>query len=166
LPDRIALPAIGQRYRVVYRPQAGAKTVRCRCRDNLIVLSGLTSDTKLCVAALKRWLASTARAEFEAKLRALSELTGNPFKKMQIRAQKTCWGSHSSTGSISINYCLLFLEPALLRYLMIHELSHARHMNHSQRFWGMVGKYEPDYKRLDRALSDAWKQIPTWMGIY
>jgi predicted metal-dependent hydrolase len=85
---------------------------------------------------------------------------------MQIRAQKTCWGSHSSTGSISINYCLLFLEPAFLRYLMIHELSHARHMNHSQRFWGLVGKYEPDYKRLDKGLSDAWKQIPTWLGIY
>ena len=166
LPDRIALPAIRQQYRVVYRPQAGAKTVRCLCRHNLIVLSGRTSDAMLCVAALKRWLSSTARAEFEPRLQALSVLTDNPYKKMQVRAQKTCWGSHSSTGSISINYCLLFLAPELLRYLMIHELAHARHMNHSRRFWGLVGKYEPDYKRFDRALSDAWKQIPTWMGIY
>ena len=166
LPDRISLPAIGQNYRVVYRPQAGAKTVSCRCKDNLVVLSGRTSDSALCVAALKRWLATTGRAEFEPRLRALSDLTGNPFKKMQVRAQKTCWGSHSSTGSISINYCLLFLDPALLRYLMVHELSHGRHMNHSRRFWALVGKYEPDYKRLDRALSDGWKQIPTWLGMY
>jgi hypothetical protein len=166
LPDRIVLPAIGQQFRVVYRPQAGARTVRRSCRDNLIVLSGRTDDPMLCVAALKRWLSSTAKTEFEPRLRALSVLTENPFKKMQVRAQKTCWGSHSSTGSISINYCLLFLAPELLRYLMIHELAHGRHMNHSRRFWGQVGKYEPDYKRLDRQLSDAWKQIPTWIGIY
>lgn len=166
LPERIALPAIGQQYRVVYRPQVGAKTVRCHCRDNLIRLSGRTSDAQLCVAALKRWLSSTAKAEFEPRLRALSAVTGNAFKKMQVRGQKTCWGSHSSTGSISINYCLLFLSPELLRYLMIHELSHARHMNHSRRFWREVGQHEPAYKRLDRELSDAWKQIPTWVGLY
>ncbi len=166
LPDRLALPAIGESYRVVYRPQAGATTVRCRGKDNLLVLSGRTTDSGLCVAALKRWLASIAKKEFEPRLRTLSDLTNNHFKKMQVRAQKTCWGSHSSSGSISINYCLLFLDPSLLRYLMIHELSHARHMNHSRRFWAAVGQHEPDYKRLDRELSDAWKQIPTWMGIY
>ena len=81
LPDRITLPAIGQGYRVAYRPQAGAKTVRCRCRDNLIVLSGLTSDTKLCVAALKRWLAATARAEFEPKLRGAIRIDRQPIQE-------------------------------------------------------------------------------------
>jgi predicted metal-dependent hydrolase len=166
LPDRIDLVALGQRYVVHYEMRANAKTVRCHCRDGQIILSGATSNDMLCVAALKRWLSSTARKQFEPRLRALSVLTDNPFKKMQVRAQKTCWGSHSSTGSISINYCLLFLEPALLRYLMIHELSHARHMNHSRRFWAAVGKHEPDYRRLDKQLSDAWKQIPSWLGIY
>jgi predicted metal-dependent hydrolase len=72
-----------------------------------------------------------------------------------VRGQKTCWGSHSSTGTISINYCLLFLEPALVRYLMVHELCHARHMNHSRRFWRAVGLHEPDYERLDRVVEDS-----------
>ncbi|MCH7822625.1 MAG: M48 family metallopeptidase, partial [Proteobacteria bacterium] len=56
-------------------------------------------------------------------------------------------------------------DPALVRYLMIHELCHARHMNHSRRFWRLVGKFEPDCKRLDRALTEAWKQIPVWLGF-
>jgi predicted metal-dependent hydrolase len=162
----VTLPAIRRKYRISYRPLKDATSVRFRSHGDLLVLSGKTADEKLCVAALKRWLAGLARKEFEPWLADLSSLTGNPFKRLQVRGQKTCWGSHSSTGTISINYCLLFLEPPLVRYLMIHELSHSRHMNHSRRFWQAVGRHEPDYRRLDRALGDAWPQIPAWLGIY
>ena len=123
-------------------------------------------DDEACVSALKRWLAATAREHFEPKLRALSAATGNSFKRMHVRGQKTCWGSHSSTGTISINYCLLFLKPELVRYLMIHELCHAAHMNHSRRFWALVEKHEPEYRRLDKQLSEAWRHIPAWVGLY
>jgi len=166
LPNLIELPAIGQRFRVRYERQSGAKTVRYRSHADAVVLGGCTGDDKLCIGALKRWLASVAKAEFRPRLESLSALSDNPFTAMHVRGQRTCWGSHSSTGTISINYCLLFLEPSLLRYLMIHELCHARHMNHSRRFWLRVGRFEPDYKRLDKALGESWKQIPTWLGIY
>jgi len=166
LPDLIELAAIGRRFGVRYVRQAGAKSVRWRCRDDVIILSGRTDDDAQCVAALKRWLSSTAKKEFEPRLRSLSALTGNTYRKMQVRGQRTCWGSHSGKGTISTNYCLLFLQPALLRYLMIHELGHARHMNHSRRFWNLVGRYEPDYRRLDKQLTEAWKQVPSWLGIY
>lgn len=166
LPFRVSLAATGRSFRITYRPQKDATTVRFRRHGDLLVLSGKTADEMLCVAALKRWLAGLAKAEFEPRLRSLSGLTGNAFKCLQVRGQKTCWGSHSSTGTISINYCLLFLEPALVRYLMIHELCHGRHMNHSRHFWQAVGRHEPDYRHLDRALGEAWPQIPAWVGIY
>jgi predicted metal-dependent hydrolase len=60
----------------------------------------------------------------------------------------------------------MFLDPAHLRYVMIHELCHARHMNHSRRFWSLVGDFEPSYKQLDKDLNSSWKKIPTWVGIY
>jgi predicted metal-dependent hydrolase len=166
LPNLIELPAIGQRFRVRYERRADAASVSYRCAGNVITLRGCTGDDKRCVAALRRWLAAVAKKEFMLRLQALSELTDNRFTRMQVRCQKTCWGSHSSNGTISINYCLLFLEPALLRYLMIHELCHARHMNHSRRFWQQVGRFEPDYKRLDKALGESWKRIPVWLGVY
>ncbi len=140
--------------------------MRFRRHGGLVVLSGATSDETRCVAALKRWLAAVAKEEFEPWLSTLSARTGNGFRRMQVRGQKTCWGSHSSTGTVSINYCLLFLEPALVRYLMIHELCHARHMNHSRRFWRTVAMHEPDYERLDRELGESWPKIPAWLCTY
>lgn len=166
LPNYIDLPAIGQSFRVRYERRADADSVRFRCSNGVLTLTGKTGDDKLCVQALKRWLASVAKKEFLPRLQSLSALTDNPFTKMHVRGQRTCWGSHSSTGTISINYCLLFLAPDLLRYLLIHELCHARHMNHSRRFWARVGRFEPDYKRLDKALGDSWKSIPAWLGMY
>ena len=160
LPAIIELTAIEQQFRVRYERQSRATTVRYRSSGNTVVLSGRTGEDKLCVAALKRWLASVAKSEFAAQLRSLSSITDNSYKTMHVRGQKTCWGSHSSSGTISINYCLLFLEPAAVRYLMIHELCHSRHMNHSGRFWKRVGKFEPDYKRLDKALTDSWTRVP------
>lgn len=166
LPARVELPAIGRSFRVVYaRPEKQARSVRFRASDNSVTLSGQTGDDGLCVSALKRWLAGVAREEFEPRLRVLSARTGDGFSRMHVRGQRTCWGSHSTRGTISINYCLLFLEPPLVRYLMIHELCHARHMNHSRRFWSRVGQFEPDYKDLDRRLTEGWKQVPVWLGF-
>jgi predicted metal-dependent hydrolase len=166
LPNRIDLAAIEQSFRIRYERRSDARSVRFRCSNGVVTLSGRIGDDKACVEALKRWLASIAKKEFLPRLEALSALTDNPFTKMHVRGQRTCWGSHSSRGTISINYCLLFLGPDLLRYLMIHELCHARHMNHSRRFWQRVGRFEPDYRRLDKALGDSWKAIPAWLGIY
>jgi hypothetical protein len=166
LPDAIELRALQQTVTTRYEQKAGASAVRLRSSGKGIVLSGQINDEKRCVQALKRWLAATAKKQFEPWLAALSELTGTPFNKLQVRAQRTCWGSRSSSGTISLNLCLLFLEPELVRYLMIHELCHGRHMNHSKSFWRFVGKFEPDYRKLDRELTECWNRVPSWLGIY
>ena len=51
-----------------------------------------------------------------------------------------------------------------LRYLLIHELSHTRHMNHSRAFWDCVGRFCPDYRQLDRQLLDGWRRVPSWLS--
>ena len=101
LPNRIDLPAVEQRVRVRYERRSDATSVRYRCSQGVLTLSGKTGDDTLCVAALKRWLASVAKKEFLPRLQALSAETDNPFTKMHVRGQRTCWGSHSSTGKSS-----------------------------------------------------------------
>jgi predicted metal-dependent hydrolase len=166
LPDLIHLHSINQVIRVRYRHEDGSRSVRFRQSAAELTLSGCTGNEQLCVGALRRWLTSIARREFSPQIGALSKLTETPFQKLQIRCQRTCWGSRSSSGTISLNLCLLFLEPELTRYLMIHELCHGRHMNHSRRFWKYVAQFEPEYKLLDRRLGESWRQVPTWLGIY
>ncbi|MEJ2274818.1 MAG: SprT family zinc-dependent metalloprotease [Woeseiaceae bacterium] len=166
LPSRINLPAIDRAYCVRYERATEAQNVRYRTIGSTIVLSGATDDEKSCVAALRRWLTALAKKEFLPRLRALSAETGNAFQRMQVRGQRTCWGSHSGKGTVSLNFCLLFLEPRQLRYVLVHELCHARHMDHSARFWRLVGRFEPDYRQLDKGLNDAWTYIPTWVGLY
>ena len=166
LPASVRLPAIDRAFCVRYERDTGGDAVRFRAVGNTVVLAGATNNEDHCVAALKRWLTSLAKREYAPRLRALSTETGHPFRTMHVRGQKTCWGSHSSSGTISLNYCLLFLEPRQLRYVMLHELCHARHMNHSPQFWRQVAAFEPGYRKLDKALNSAWKYIPTWLGIY
>lgn len=166
LPDIIILPALDKRVIVRYRPEANATNVRYRYANGILNLSGDTGSEKCCIDALRRWLSGLARKEFAPRLSALAALTGTPYERVHIRMQRTCWGSRSSSGTISLNLCLLFLEPELLRYLMIHELCHGRHMNHSRRFWKLVGQFEPGYRNLDRRLGESWRDVPGWLGIY
>lgn len=166
LPTLISLPAIEHKVIVRYVPEADAASVRYREAHGILTLRGATADRTACVGALKRWLSATARRAFMPQLRGLSLQTETPFENMHIRLQRTCWGSRSSSGTISLNLCLLFLQPALLRYLLVHELCHGRHMNHSRRFWTLVGRFVPDYRRLDRQLGESWRDVPVWLGVY
>jgi predicted metal-dependent hydrolase len=82
---------------------------------------------------------------------------------VQVRLQRTRWGSCSNSGTVSLNAALLFLEPPLVRYLFVHELCHLIALNHSRRFWSAVARYEPDHEALDRRLTAAWSEIPLWV---
>ncbi|MDA0679863.1 MAG: SprT family zinc-dependent metalloprotease [Proteobacteria bacterium] len=166
LPREILLPTIAARISVRYLPEAGANTVRYRFSNETVTLTGDTANEQLCVDALKRWLSGLARQAFEPRLQALARLTEIPYTRIHIRMQRTCWGSRSSTGTVSLNLCLLFLAPELTRYLLIHELCHGRHMNHSKRFWTLVSRFEPAFKTLDRRLGESWRDVPNWLGIY
>jgi predicted metal-dependent hydrolase len=166
LPARVHLPAIGLTCRLQYRNDPRAKSVRYRQVRQVLTLSGKTGDHKLCLAAIKRWLAGVAKSEFAPLLQSQALRLGISYDKMHVRAQRSCWGSRSSSGTISLNLCLLFLRPDLVRYLMVHELCHGRHMNHSRRFWKLVGEFEPGYRALDHELTECWQVVPAWLGLY
>jgi predicted metal-dependent hydrolase len=112
---------------------------------------------------LQDWLKAIARDYFSIELKSLTRTLELKPEKVQVRLQKSRWGSCSAAGTLSLNGALMLRPPAEVRYVLIHELCHLRHMNHSKRFWRLVERFEPDYRCLDRTLNEAWTQTPLWL---
>lgn len=161
LPERIALPAIGRGLEVDYR--RGGGTARALERGERLVVSGGLEDRAGLRAALRRWLLRTGQAQLPAWLARLGVETGLEFAQVRVRAQRTLWGSCTRRGNISLNCKLLLLPAGLARYVMVHELAHTRHLNHSDRFWRLVARFEPDYREHERALREASHALPGWV---
>lgn len=116
-------------------------------------------------ALLRRWLLRLGRAELKPRLKQMGAAMGLVPSSVQIRLQKTRWGSCSSGRVISLNAALLLVPAELMRYLFVHELCHLQHLSHSGRYWALVARHEPDFRQLDRRLADCWKQMPTWLPV-
>ena len=161
-PPELALRAVGETW--ACQSQGGAGRLRVREQPgHVLLLHGKLTDGERLRRALRDWLVEHARRRFEQPLRVLGAHMGVTPGALQIRCQRTRWGSCSRQGTISLNACLLFQAPQVLRYLMVHELSHLRHMNHSVRFWDEVARHEPDWRALDRELVQGWRLVPAWM---
>lgn len=77
------------------------------------------------------------------------------FNRITIKNTRSRWGSCSSKKNLSFTYKIIFLPEELQQYLVIHELCHLKHFNHSKDYWNLVETYLPNYKSLDKALSKA-----------
>jgi predicted metal-dependent hydrolase len=111
---------------------------------------------------LRRWLMVQARGVLPGRVAVESQRLRLVPAKVQVRLQRSRWGSCSARKTVSLNARSLFLGPDLLRYLIVHELCHLAHLAHSPAFWSLVAQYEPDYRRLDAQLKTAWTEVPRW----
>ncbi len=169
-PTRLELRALGETWhcRLVPRsaePAPDAEPVlRAYAAGGVLELQAAAGMEAL-RSALLDWLAERAAATLEPQLQALAAELAVSYRRAQIRRQRTRWGSCSVRGTISLNFCLLFHRPAVVRYLLAHELAHLTHMNHTPRFWELVAMYEPRWRELDRELLRGWKQVPAWVLV-
>ncbi|MBL8271116.1 M48 family metallopeptidase [Steroidobacter sp.] len=161
-PSEIQVSAIGRHFKVEYQ-QTRSTSIRPELVGDVLRIFGPVHDEAAIGSALREWLSDLAYDEMGAQLAMVAHESGFSFSRIQVRRQRTRWGSCSASGTISLNVCLMFLEPAVVRYLYVHELCHTRHMNHSPRFWALVEHHEPDYRRLDRELLRGWQSVPAWM---
>jgi predicted metal-dependent hydrolase len=160
LPDRLHFAATGRSYEIRYAGGTGAP--RLVPGERAITITGAADRPVRLRHALQRFTMREAHAVLGPWLAQLSAETDLHFARFQIRRQRTRWGSCSPSGTISLNACLMFQPPPVVNYLLVHELAHTRHMNHSGRFWRLVERCEPRWRELDAALTRGWREVPAW----
>lgn len=130
---------------------------------NSLKVRGNVDHYPTCHQVLCEWLGHKAHRELVPWLRQLSFDLELPFKRPSVRGQKTRWASCSSSKNISLNYKLLFLPKEVVHYVLVHELCHTEHMNHSKAFWQLVEEKMPDFEPYRKILKNGWKYVPRWV---
>ena len=110
--------------------------------------------------AVQAWLMRDARRHFTARLDHFAPLLGVRWASLRLSSAQTRWGSAKTDGSIRLNWRLLHFGPAVIDYVVAHELAHLRVMDHSARFWDTVATVVPDYAQLRNHLRD--EPAPLW----
>ncbi len=160
-PTHVSLALTGGRWEVDYA-QSSRVSVSDTGQGILRVRTPHGTDRQV-GQALLRWLTREAASHLAERLDAVAEETGLDYSRLVLRRQHTRWGSCSTAGTVSLNVCLMFQRPEVVRYLMVHELCHTRHMNHSAPYWRLVESFEPGWRSLDKELLKGWRHVPAWV---
>ena len=149
---------LGQRTRLVLDPtQATGHQVQAGAGGLPTLRLGLShqaSEQQVRDAA-QAWLMRQAKALFVQRLAHFAPQLGVSYKVLSLSSAGTRWGSASADGTIRLNWRLIHLTPEMIDYVVVHELSHLRHMDHSPQFWGVVASVMPDHRERRRALRRA-----------
>jgi len=143
----------GQRLRVQYTPaRRRTGTAEFYPDEGRVELRGPQLPRHEWMQVLGRQLRKEADRRLPELAAEVSREAGIPFARLFLRNQHTRWGSSSSIGNISLNWRSVMLPPQVQRYLLLHELVHQRHLNHSQAFWRTLEAYCPRYREAEKWL--------------
>jgi predicted metal-dependent hydrolase len=110
--------------------------------------------------AVQAWLMRQARRLFTERLDHFAPRLQVQWRKMSLSSAGTRWGSARADGSIRLHWRLIHFRASVIDYVVVHELSHLRVMDHSPRFWDTVRTIVPDYEILRGQLKE--EAIPKW----
>lgn len=146
IPDRTfeageTFPLLGTERELVIEP-ARSHTIT----DDEIRLRKSTVEQSTVKQVLENVYRREARDHFTDRASHYAELIDVEYDQIQVRNQRTRWGSCSTTGTISLNWRLMLAPSEIVDYVIIHELAHLRETNHDEEFWLLVAEYDPEYE--------------------
>jgi predicted metal-dependent hydrolase len=165
-PNTIECLALNETWQISYQPTS-AKRITLQIHyspDKILILKGDTDNIPLCLKTLKKWLMKQARAYLIPWLQKLSLETRLSYHRVAIRGQSTLWGSCNGKKNISLNYKLIFLPKTLTEHVLLHELCHLKHLNHSESFWLLLKDFDAHCTENKKALKLAECYMPGWLG--
>lgn len=144
---------VGKSHRIAIVPTGLIRTPHVKIVKQSIILT-VPHGTDIASAAIQRLLRDSvitvlrkeAKAYLPRRLKELAARNGFTYERVRFSHAGSRWGSCSSNGTISLNIALMKVADELIDYVLIHELSHTREMNHSPEFWSEVERLDPAYK--------------------
>jgi predicted metal-dependent hydrolase len=112
-----------------------------------------------CKKVLQNWYKRQLTEYLNQQLDLMATTIGVDFGEVKVRSYKRRWGSCSSTGVLSFNLLLAMAPTFVVDYVMIHELCHRVHMNHSAPFWALVRRFCPEFELAKQWLKDNGDQL-------
>lgn len=162
LPKEIQFRSV-QKSALIEYESTRDKNTTLRERDGVLHISGNLHRT-LVKKAINKWIAKQAKAYFIPELEKFSVKTDLTYSNVRFKNTRSRWGSCSNKKTINLNIQMLFLPKHLSDQVLLHELCHLAHLNHSKEFWSLVASFEPNYKSLERELKhDGRKYLPGWI---
>lgn len=148
---------IGKSYRLRFVSDPQVKATQARLGINSITVTsyldfGHADVQERAQKAAERALKKEAESLLGTRLAQFSRKHGLAYREFQTKKLSSRWGSCSSRGVITLNYFLIQLPWRLIDYVIVHELAHTVHLNHSREFWGQVEEIIPDAKIRRREI--------------
>ncbi|MCS7028008.1 MAG: M48 family metallopeptidase [Bacteroidia bacterium] len=144
----------GSAYKFVYTPELKGKTQFNHDKKTIYTANLLTQKK-----VLIDWYQKLANLFLKQRLAHLAQIYNLPYNKVTIRNQKTRWGSCSSVKNISLNWRLIKMPLWVIDYILLHELAHTIHLNHSAEFWNLVAQLCPYYQKAEKWLKEYGYQL-------
>ena len=113
-----------------------------------------SNDQELIHSSLKKWYKKKFKEVAIPRLTYFADQYNLAVNQIRIKEQKTLWGSCSSRNNINLNYLLIMAPMNVIDYVIIHELAHTIHRNHSSHFWKTVESMMPNFKEAKTWLKD------------
>ncbi|QKY19617.1 M48 family metallopeptidase [Halolamina sp. CBA1230] len=147
VPDRTfesgaSFPVLGTERELVVEPAR-----RNELTDETIHLRRSAVEQSSVKRALESFYRSLAREQFTARADQFAPEMGVEYGGIEVRNQKTKWGSCSSNGTLGLNWRLMLAPPEIVDYIVVHELAHLREMNHGEAFWAIVEAFDPEWEQ-------------------
>ena len=158
-PMSISIPSLKEDWKLIYKDgEANISVVREAAGLRLEILeNGRSLSTAI---VLQKWLHDKAVKFLTSRLHKISKELGLSFRNIRIKRQKTLWGSCSAIGNINLNQNLMLMPIDAVDYVIHHELTHLKVLDHSEDFWRELRKVFPNIEDCKSILKN--KPIPLW----
>ena len=153
LPTQLVFPSLNETWVLNYQQPVTQSNNTVSQRPGKLLIKTTDGTDKSAIDSLKRWLKQHAQRYLEPQFNQIVHNSALKSQSLSWRCQKTRWGSCNQNGAINLNIKLLFLPAQLIRYVMLHELCHTKHMHHNRAFWHCLQQHLPDARALDHTLT-------------